>query len=134
MPFTGKWSYNVNVNQPYTDQNSSHPSVHHTPGGGDWATDLYGSEGQPVTLHVPYANGTLGFSRAVSSTSGGQSIRIDVLVNGTNVGWLYVAHVNNVPGGAIGNGMTIGTVHDWGGCNAGRHVHVKFKNLNNYSC
>ena len=28
MPFSGKWAYNVNVDPPYTDGNSSHPSVH----------------------------------------------------------------------------------------------------------
>jgi hypothetical protein len=26
MPFTGLWAYNTNVNPPYTDSNSSHPS------------------------------------------------------------------------------------------------------------
>jgi len=44
MPFSGKWAYNALVSPPYTDANSSHPCCHHTPGGGDWATDVYAAE------------------------------------------------------------------------------------------
>src|SRR5438270_11538990 len=67
MPFTGKWAWNASVMQPFPpyadtcpkgESNcpgySSHPSVHHTPGGGDWATDLYAAEGTQVKLEVNY--------------------------------------------------------------------------------
>lgn len=135
MPFTGKWAWNVNVNGPWTDDNSSHPSVHHTPGGGDWATDIYAAEGTAVKLKVGYASAGLSFSWASSSTSCGTSTRLNVLVGGTNVGWLYFAHLKDaVTTGNITNGMTLGTVHNWGGCNPGTHVHVEFHNTTHYSC
>src|SRR5206468_6745675 len=57
MPFVGQWAWNANVMQPFPpyvdscpngESNcpglSSHPSVHHTPGGGNWATDVYAGE------------------------------------------------------------------------------------------
>jgi len=48
---------------------------------------------------------------------------------------LYFAHLNSaVTSGTITNGMTLGTVHDWGGCNPGVHVHIESKNSSNYSC
>ncbi len=135
MPFTGKWAWNVGISPPYTDENSSHPSVHHTPGGGDWATDIYASEGTAVRLMVPYATAALSFSWGTSSTSCGTSTRLNVFVGGTNVGWLYFAHLQGaVTSGALTNGMTLGTVHNWGGCNPGTHVHVEFHNTTNHSC
>ena len=140
MPFSGQWAYNALVNSPYTDSNSSHPSVHHTPGGGDWATDVYAAEGTAVKLSVPIQTGTtLSFSWKATSTSCGQSVGINIIVDGTTIGWLYYAHLNNaVTSGAITNGMTLGTVHDWvvNGvhCNPGVHVHQEFKNVTNYSC
>lgn len=135
MPFAGKWAYNATVSPPYTDSNSSHPSVHHTPGSGDWATDLYAAEGTPVKLEVTAATGSLSYSWASSTTSCGQSTRLNVFVDGVNVGWLYFAHLNNaVTGGSITNGMTLGYVKNWGGCNPGTHVHVEFRNASSYSC
>lgn len=136
MPFSGKWAYNTLVSPPYTDVNSSHPSVHHHPGGGDWATDIYAPEGTPVKLNVPVVTGgALSFSWKSTSTSCGQSTGVNIIVNGATVGWLYYAHLNNaVTSGAISNGMQLGTVHDWGGCNPGVHVHTEFKNTTNYSC
>jgi hypothetical protein len=67
MPFSGKWAYNVNVNPPYDDSNSSHPSVHWTNATtqylwGDWASDFYASEGTPVSLHVTSNDGTVSFN------------------------------------------------------------------------
>jgi hypothetical protein len=136
MPFTGQWAYNKHVDPPYTDSNSSHPSVHHTPGGGNWATDIYAAEGQAVKLDVTYATGALSFSWYSGSTSCGQSTRLYVIVDGTTVGWLYFAHLNNaVTSGTITNGMTLGTMHDWGSsCNPGLHTHIEFHNSSNYSC
>lgn len=135
MPFQGQWAWNRLIYPPYTDSNSSHPSVHHTPGGGNWATDVYAGEGQAVKLDVTYATGALSFSWVSSSTSCGQSTKLNIIVDGTPVGWLYFAHLNNaVTSGTITNGMTLGYVHDWGGCNPGVHVHIEFHNTSNYSC
>jgi hypothetical protein len=135
MPFTGKWAYNALVSPPYTDSNSSHPSVHHTPGGGDWATDVYAAEGTVVKLDVTYPTSGVSFSWKTTSTTCGQSTGVNVIVAGTTVGWLYFAHLNSaVTSGTITNGMTLGTVHDWGGCNPGVHVHIESKNSSNYSC
>src|SRR5688500_12760864 len=55
MPFDGKWGYNVLVSPPYTDGNSSHPSVH-ARYGMDWAADLYAGAGTQVRLR--FANAT----------------------------------------------------------------------------
>nr|WP_245782701.1 hypothetical protein [Actinokineospora terrae] len=133
MPFAGQWAYNAPVAPPYSDSNSSHPSVHHTPGAGHWGTDLYGSEGQAVKLHLSHPGGAVSVTRDSSSTTCGQSLRVTVQVNGAAVGQLYFAHLANVPAGAITPGMTIGTVHAWG-CNPGRHVHVEFRNNANHAC
>jgi hypothetical protein len=135
MPFTGKWAYNVNVNPPYTDSNSSHPSVH-TNYYGDWATDIYAADGTAVKLHVSSSDGTLSFYW-IARTDGtcGHRAVIGVRVNGTDVGSIYYEHLANaVTSGTITNGMTIGNVHDWGGCNPGPHVHVELKNTSNFAC
>lgn len=149
MPFSGQWAWNASVMQPYPPYVdscangasncpglSSHSLVHHRPGGGDWATDIYAAEGTAVKLDVPIQTGTsLTFSWK-SVTSCGQSTAVNVIVDGATVGWLYYAHLNNaVTSGTITNGMTLGTVHDWGAnCNPGVHVHTEFKNNTNYSC
>lgn len=110
------------------------------PGGGDWATDVYAAEGTAVKLDVTYQTGTtLTFSWKTTSTTCGQSTGVNVIVDGTTIGWLYFAHLNGaVTSGAITNGMQLGTVHDWvvNGvhCNPGVHVHIEHKNTTNYSC
>lgn len=152
MPFSGKWAWNASVMQPYPPYVdscaggasncaglSSHPSVHHTPGLGDWATDIYAAEGTAVKLNVPVTTGALTYSWKTTSTSCGQSTGVNIIVDGTTVGWLYYAHINSaVTSGAITNGMTLGTVHDWVvnnvHCNPGVHVHTEFKNSTNHSC
>ena len=135
MPFTGKWAWNVPVSPPYTDSNSSHPSVH-TTYYGDWATDLYAAAGTAVRLEVPYATGDLSYSWiSVSDGSCGHRTVISVRVDGVTVGSVYYEHLANaVTSGAITNGMVVGYVHDWGGCNPGPHVHIEFKNTSNYAC
>jgi len=140
MPFDGQWAFNTDVSPPYTDSNSSHPSVHHTPGSGDWATDLYSNtEGKVVKLKAKVGAGALSFSWASSTTSCGQSVKINTLVDGQNVGSIYIAHLSDaVTSGNITNGMTLGTVKeitkDGTVCNPGRHVHIEFKNTADYSC
>jgi hypothetical protein len=135
MPFAGKWAYNVNVDPPYTDSNSSHPSVHHR-FYGDWATDLYAASGTPVILQVS-AQGTLSFAwLSFADGSCGQRTVIAVYVDGTPVGSVYYEHLSSAvkSGPAPTNGMVVGYVHDWGGCNPGPHIHIELKNTSNYSC
>ncbi|MGY0234207.1 FG-GAP repeat domain-containing protein [Longispora urticae] len=130
MPFTGKWAYVSHVNPPYNDVNSSHPSVHHRPGGGDWATDLYApADNTAVRLNVSGNSGTLSFEWMSSSSSCGQSVRIKVKVDGVSVGWIYVAHLTSaVTSGTITNGMRVGDATNLG-CNPSRHIHVEYRNL-----
>ena len=134
-PFGGKWAYNVNVNPPYTDANSSHPAVHLISGGGDFATDFYGTPGQDVRLRVNNPTGALSFSWASSSTSCGSSTRVNVLVDGVQVGWIYFAHlVNAVSSGPITNGMVLGQVGNYS-CAPGQHIHIEVRaDSGNFAC
>jgi hypothetical protein len=139
MPFSGKWAYNAIVQPPYTDSNSSHPSVH-TKYYGDWATDVYAADGTAVTLQVTYpTTGATFYWISRPNGSCGQRTVIGVKVNGTDVGSVYFEHLNNaVTSGTITNGMTVGNVHQWtvngSVCNPGPHVHVELKNTTNYAC
>lgn len=134
-PFAGKWGYNVNVNPPYSDQNSSHPAVHLISGGGDFATDYYGTPGQQVRLRVSNATGNVTFAWAGSSTSCGTSTKVNVFVDGAQVGWIYIAHlVGAVKSGPLTNGMVLGTVGNYS-CAPGQHIHVEIKaDAGNYAC
>jgi len=135
MPFTGKWAYNAYVSPPYTDVNSSYPSVH-AKYYGDWATDLYAAAGTAVKFEVPYATGALSYSWvSVTDGSCGQRTVIAINVDGVAVGSVYYEHLSSaVKSGTISNGMVVGYVHDWGGCNPGPHVHIELKNSGNFSC
>lgn len=133
MPFSGKWAYNTHVNPPYSDSNSSHPSAHWAPGGGDWSTDLYAAAGTEVRLRVR-GDGPISFGWIGSSGCGG-STRLSVMEYGRQVGTLYIAHISGaVTSGAITNGMLLGKVGNFS-CNPGPHIHVEFKNtIGAYSC
>ncbi len=135
MPFQGKWAYNANVNPPYTDSNSSHPTVHPIYGSGyNWSTDLYAAAGTSVKWNVSGSTGTLTYSWASSSTGCGSSTAVNVSDNGVAVGTLYVAHLSGaVTSGTITNGMSLGTVANLS-CNPGPHVHVEFKSSINPAC
>jgi hypothetical protein len=136
MPFSGKWAYNVPVaGPPWSDATSSHPAVHKISGGADWATDLYAGTGTAVKLQVSnVTGGTLSFSWKSTSTSCGTSTGINIFIGGTLVGWVYFAHLNGaVTSGAITNGMTLGTVGNFG-CNPGPHVHVELKSTVDFAC
>jgi hypothetical protein len=136
MPFSGKWAYNVNVDPPYTDVNSSHPTVHHIPAGGDWATDIYGTSGQAARLLVSNATGNVTFSWRAASTTCGTATAVNVFVDGQQVGWIHIVHlVGAVKSGPITNGMTLGTVGDFPDCAPGRHLHVEMKSdAGNFAC
>ncbi len=135
MPFTGTWASNVLVTPPYTATNSSYPAVTPANNGGDWATDVWGAEGTPVTLQVTSADGPVSFAWQSSTTSCGTSAKVDVLVNGGFVGWIYYGHLlggrgTNTADPQPTNGVTLGTVHDFGnGCNDGPHLHIEMSNV-----
>lgn len=142
MPLTGTWASNVIVNPPYTATNSSYPAVAPANNGGDWATDVWASEGTPVTLQVTSTDGPVTFTWESSTTSCGTSSKVDVFVNGAFVGWIFFAHLQGGRGTDTTdpqptNGMTLGTMHDWGnGCNDGPHLHIELGNnsASNYAC
>ena len=58
MPFEGKWAYVNKVKPPYTDSNSSHPSVHNSYSF-QWATDLYASSDTEVKVFGTSPQGTV---------------------------------------------------------------------------
>jgi hypothetical protein len=138
MPFDGRWAYPINVDPPYTDKNSSHPSVHDTPAGGDWSTDLYATAGKEVKLRVN-SPGNLRFSWSSAGGSCGESRRVNVIVDNTQIGTLYLTHLNSAASTANAptNNMTIGKVANLS-CNPGgsygKHIHMEFKNTINHSC
>jgi hypothetical protein len=153
MPFTGQWAYNANVNSPYTDTNSSHPSIHHRYYG-DWATDLYASAGTAVKLWVTSPDGPVAFSynRSNDSCAGagfgvaGHGIVLNVMIGGTLIGSIDFEHLDSISDGPYVNGMTIGTITSEPLANAPtycytvRHTHIELKNnmpgsvAGTYSC
>jgi len=75
MPFEGRWAYNIKRKPPYTDRNSSHPSVHALyTNGSDWSTDLYAKEGTQVRLLLSSAAGTVRIERRSSGDSCGSGV------------------------------------------------------------
>ncbi len=134
MPFAGTWASNALVPPPYTAANSSYPAVNPANNGGDWSTDLWAAEGTPITLLVTSADGPVTFVWDSSTTSCGTSSKVEVFVNGTRVGWIFYGHLLGGRGLDTGdpqptNGMTLGTVHDFGnGCNDGPHLHIEMSN------
>ena len=142
MPFTGRWASDVLVAKPYTND-PSYPAVDPANNGGDWATNLWAPEGTPITLQVTSPDGPVTFHWEASTAScDGNSSKMDVFVNGTKVGWIFLAHFAGGRGSDISdpqptNGMTLGTMHDFGaaGCNDGPHVHIEMSNnYVTYSC
>lgn len=147
MPFQGKWAYNALVKPPYTDANSSHPSVH-TAHGFDWATDLYAASGTDVRVYGSSSQGAVTFRRSAASDTcssygpnvAGKGVTFDVLVNGVDVGDLKYDHLNflDIGNGPVASGTKIGTVtgerlHPL--CFQARHVHIQFRNTGgNFSC
>ena len=132
MPFPGQWVSNVLESKPYT-ADPSYPGVNPANNFGDWATNVYAPEGTPIILHVTSGDGPVTF-RWVSSTAScdGNSSKIEVYVNGVDVGWIFFAHFSGGRGKNIAdpqptNGMTIGTMHYFssGDCNPGPHLHVE---------
>ena len=150
MPFAGKWAYNQKVLPPYVDTCpgggyscpglSSHPSVHKTDGGGDWATDLYAPAGTQVRLRVKISSGQLSYAWK-TSTGCPDSTWILVKVDGAPVGTIYYSHLAKgaTRSGPITNGMLLGRIADPstdGNCNPGPHVHIELKNsrAGSYAC
>jgi hypothetical protein len=132
MPFTGQWVSNVLESPPYTND-PSYPAVNPANNFGDWATNVYGAEGTPIILHVTSGDGPVTF-RWVASTAScdHNSSKIEVYVNGVDVGWIFFAHFQGGRGSNVSdpqptNGMVIGTMHYFpsGDCNPGPHLHVE---------
>jgi hypothetical protein len=145
MPFAGQWVSNVLESPPYT-ADPSYPAVNPANNFGDWATNVYAPEGTPITLQVRSDDGPVTF-RWVSSAAScdGNSSKIEVFVNGVDVGWIFFAHFlggrgQNVSDPQPTNGMTIGTMHYFptGDCNPGPHLHVEMSDNHSgalkYSC
>jgi hypothetical protein len=142
MPFTGRWAADAPIAPPYTND-PSYPAVDPANNGGDWATNLWAPEGTPIILHVTSPDGPVTFEWVSSTAScDGQSSKMDVLVNGTHVGWIFFAHFQGGRGTNTAdpqpfNGMTLGYMHDFGagGCNDGPHLHIEMSNnYSTYSC
>ncbi|HEV7453895.1 MAG TPA: hypothetical protein VGO07_01405 [Candidatus Saccharimonadales bacterium] len=147
MPFAGKWAYNANVNPPYTDVNSSHPSVHEAYGF-NWATDLYAAQDTDIKVYGSSAQGPVTFKRSATTDTcsqyganiAGQGVTFDVLINNTKIGEVKYDHIDpeNVGDNPIASGTKIGEVTSealQSTCFQVRHTHVQFKNtVSNYSC
>jgi hypothetical protein len=148
MPFKAQWAFNVEVQPPYTDENSSHPSAHASYGF-DWSTDIYPvDDDHTVRVWGSSANGEVKFKRnKISDTCSshgdeiaGKGVVFDVLVDGSKVGEVKYDHLDLVDVGedAINNGTKIGVVTDedlHATCYQTSHVHVQFKNTEgNRSC
>ncbi len=145
MPFTGKWAWDGDpFSGPYTDNNSSHPSVHAVYYG-QWGTDLYGAADTAVKLNVTSPNGAVTFTKQLNSDTcsskgpniAGKGIVLNVLVNGNKVGEVDYEHLDNISTGPYVNGMTIGTITSealHATCYSVRHAHIELKNVANFSC
>lgn len=147
MPFQGKWAFNTVVNPPYTDNNSSHPSVHEAYGF-DWATDLYAAANTEVKAYGSSPQGPVTFQRkSVSDTCSsyganiaGRGVTLDVLISGGKVGEVKYDHLDltDIGSGPIPNGTKIGVVTNeplHPSCFQTRHAHTQFKNTaGNHAC
>jgi hypothetical protein len=138
MPFSGKWAYNKLTTAACGPQwtQTSHPSCHENYYG-NWGVDLHAAEDDPVRLNVSVASGlplSFAWVPRANGTCGELTV-VEIKVNGVSVGSLYFEHLQGaVKSGTITNGMILGYVHDWGGCNAGPHIHMEFKNTGGSSC
>ncbi|HSX07637.1 MAG TPA: hypothetical protein VLG11_01980 [Candidatus Saccharimonadales bacterium] len=147
MPFNGKWAYNANVDPPYTDANSSHPSVHEAYGF-DWATDIYAAAGTEVDLYGTSSSGTVTFKRnSITDTCSqyganiaGKGVVFDVRVNGTKIGEVKYDHLDltDVGDDPINSGTKIGVVTNEAlnsSCYQTRHTHMQLLNTGgNFAC
>jgi hypothetical protein len=145
MPFSGAWDR----------FGLAHPSSHHTPYGGDWATDLYATSGTPVYFH-PFDNYT-GGTYVVSSVAaacrsgiiadGGHAVKVELKDRaGTSLGWVLYSHLDRVPAGVangqpISSGALLGYTRRWNhstcyqvSTEEGVHVHYEAYNHHNYAC
>ncbi len=155
MPFAGKWAYNVKVNPPYNDVNSSHPSVHKTDASDkyDWATDVYALPDTPVKVNIKNlsAGDTLHVSN-IAETSCGAGMRVRVTVRnsaGKDVGWVQYEHLETSlkSNTQISNNSVLGVTKNWRAIRGKElscyyakndnsvHIHVSMNNsLGNHAC
>ncbi|HET7641779.1 MAG TPA: hypothetical protein VFK47_23910, partial [Ktedonobacteraceae bacterium] len=146
MPFAGKWGWNVHKSPPYTDDNSSHPSVH-AAYGSDWATDLYPGDNKNVKLYGTSSQGTVTFKRSATTDTcasaganiAGRGVIFDVRVNGVKIGKVKYDHLDltDVGDDPVVSGTKIGTVTTEpldDSCFQIRHTHVELTNDIHYAC
>ena len=119
-------------------------------GPGDWSLDSYAGSGTAVQFHH-YDNGAY-YSAVVwniaptcTTGSAGQTVFIDLWVNGTWEGWVAFGHLDNVqvsPGQVLSQDQVLGYLKFWdwyAGCwevngEAGVHTHIEMWNRNAYAC
>lgn len=147
MPFAGQWAYNQIVYPPYTDANSSHPTVHNEYSF-QWSTDLYAAKNTAVKVIGSSPQGTVTFKRNGTSDTcssyganiAGQGVTFDVLVNGVKVGEVKYDHLDLVDVGndPIASGTVVGEITEeaiHASCYQVSHTHIQFKNtVLNQSC
>lgn len=140
MPFGGNWAYVNKVNPPYTDSNSSHPSVHNSYSF-QWATDLYAASDTEVKVYGSSSQGTVTFKRSGTSDTcssygeniAGWGVTFDVLVEGSKIGQVKYDHLDltDVGNDPIASGTKIGEITTEplnASCYQVSHAHVQFKN------
>jgi hypothetical protein len=140
MPFTGKWAFTNKVTPPYTDSNSSHPSVHN-PYSFQWATDLYGAADTEVRVYGSSPQGPVTFKRvstldtcsSYGANIAGSGVTFDVLVDGSRVGQVKYDHLDLVDVGnePIASGAKVGEITSESlhpSCYQVPHAHIQFKN------
>ncbi|MGH7158328.1 MAG: hypothetical protein ACREGD_04670 [Candidatus Saccharimonadales bacterium] len=150
MPFQGKWAYVNAVTSPYTDANSSHPSVHNSYSF-KWATDLYASANTAVNLQGSSSQGAVTFKHIGTSDTcssqgagiGGSAATFGVYVGTTKVGEVKYDHLDlesnfaTADNDVFSSGTKIGEITTEpfnASCYQVSHAHVQFKNSSNQSC
>lgn len=123
---SGCW---VGVGTPYSGHwdrfGFAHPSSHHRPWGGEWATDFYAPPGTPGAFYSSTASGAawglvarLGGSCGNAQYWAGYVVIVDVHDDSGRRGWVAYAHVQDTWGGTwyrpgVGQLLTNGSGLGW---------------------
>lgn len=141
MPFAGDWD-RFGTTPPSSHGNDT-ASVK------DWAVDIYQASGTKTYLRLYAPRGKTLTVRASSGNAGctgvcsvGQNAKVDVLLNGTLLGWVNFGHLKSVPT-TIGSATAqLGTLNLWPydasfwqvSSASGVHTHFTMDNASGYSC
>lgn len=127
----------------------SWPTVHQTPFGGDWATDLTASSGSSVVVYAAPQNSALPITARVLSVgptcasgnlaAGGSAVKVGFYYNGSEIGWALYGHINpSVQAGQTISrwGTTLGTLgsYAWNSCWRGVNLHFEMYSVRHYAC